>query len=38
LVVLLGLWPAPLLTTISGAVRDTSALVNPPGPDQIASL
>ncbi|MEO7111206.1 MAG: proton-conducting transporter membrane subunit [Polyangiaceae bacterium] len=36
LVVLLGLWPAPLLTTISGAVRDTSALVNPPGPDQIA--
>lgn len=36
LVVLLGLWPAPLLTTISGSVRDTSALVNPPGPDQIA--
>jgi NADH-quinone oxidoreductase subunit M len=36
LVVLLGLWPAPLFTTVSGAVRDTSALVNPPGPDQIA--
>jgi NADH-quinone oxidoreductase subunit M len=36
LVVLLGLWPAPLLTTISGSVRDTTALVNPPGPDQIA--
>jgi len=38
LVVLLGLWPAPILTTISGAVRDTNALVNPPGPDQIALL
>jgi NADH-quinone oxidoreductase subunit M len=36
LLVLLGLWPAPLLTTISGSARDTSALVNPPGPDQIA--
>ena len=37
LVVLLGLWPAPVLSTVSAAVRDTSALVNPPGPDQIAS-
>ena len=36
LIMLLGIWPAPLLTTISGSVRDTSALVNPPGPDQIA--
>ncbi len=37
LVVLLGLWPAPVLTTVSGAVRDTAALVNPPGPDQVAA-
>lgn len=36
LILMLGLWPAPVLTTASGAVRDTAALVNPPGPDQIA--
>ena len=34
----LGLWPAPLFATIAGGVRDTTSLVNPPGPDQIALL
>jgi NADH-quinone oxidoreductase subunit M len=34
----LGFWPVPLLTLISGGVRDMTALVNPPGPDQIATL
>jgi NADH-quinone oxidoreductase subunit M len=38
LVLVLGFWPVPLFTLISGGVRDLSALVNPPGPDQIASL
>jgi NADH-quinone oxidoreductase subunit M len=33
---LLGLWPVPLLSTVSGGVRDATSLVNPPGPDQIA--
>ncbi len=36
LVVLLGVWPAPLFGAMAGSVRDTTALVNPPGPDQIA--
>jgi NADH-quinone oxidoreductase subunit M len=35
---LLGFWPVPLFTLISGGVRDLTSLVNPPGPDQIASL
>jgi NADH-quinone oxidoreductase subunit M len=34
----LGFWPVPLLTLVSGSVRDLTALVNPPGPDQIAFL
>ncbi len=38
LVVLLGVWPSPLLSLIAGGVRDLTALVNPPGPDQIADL
>jgi NADH-quinone oxidoreductase subunit M len=38
LTILLGLWPVPLLSAMSGTVRDTTALVNPPGPDQIAML
>jgi NADH-quinone oxidoreductase subunit M len=33
---ILGVWPAPLLSLIAGGVRDVTALVNPPGPDQIA--
>ncbi len=36
LIVVLGVWPVPLLSAMSGTVRDTTALVNPPGPDQIA--
>jgi NADH-quinone oxidoreductase subunit M len=32
----LGFWPVPLLSLISGGVRDMTAMVNPPGPDQIA--
>jgi NADH-quinone oxidoreductase subunit M len=38
LTVVLGLWPVPLLSAMSGTVKDTTALVNPPGPDQIALL
>jgi NADH-quinone oxidoreductase subunit M len=38
LTIVLGLWPVPLLSAMSGTVRDTTALVNPPGPDQIAML
>ena len=35
LVVLLGLWPAPLLSTTTGTVRDLTNDVSPPGPEQI---
>ena len=35
LIVLLGLWPAPLLSTTSGTVRDLTNDVSPPGPEQI---
>ena len=35
---ILGFWPVPLFTLIAGGVRDITSLVNPPGPDQIASL
>jgi NADH-quinone oxidoreductase subunit M len=31
--ILLGLWPAPLLSPIAAAVRDASAAVDPSGPD-----
>jgi NADH-quinone oxidoreductase subunit M len=34
----LGLWPVPLLSAVSGGVRDVTSLVNPAGPDQIALL
>lgn len=34
----LGLWPVPLLSAVSGGVRDVTSLVNPAGPDQIAML
>src|SRR5262249_37191729 len=33
---ILGVWPVPLLSMITGGVRDVTSLVNPPGPDQIA--
>lgn len=36
LVVLLGLWPAPLLSTTTGTARDLTNAVSPPGPEQIA--
>ena len=38
LVVLLGLWPAPLFTSTTGTVRDLTNAVSPPGPEQIALL
>jgi NADH-quinone oxidoreductase subunit M len=36
LVVLLGVWPAPLLSASTGTVRDLTNAVSPPGPEQIA--
>jgi NADH-quinone oxidoreductase subunit M len=38
LIVLLGFWPVPLFALIAGGVRDATSLVDPAGPDQIASL
>jgi NADH-quinone oxidoreductase subunit M len=38
LVVVLGLWPAPLFACTTGTVRDLTNAVSPPGPDQIALL
>jgi NADH-quinone oxidoreductase subunit M len=38
LTVVLGIWPAPLLSLISGGVRDLDSVVNPPGPEQLAYL
>jgi NADH-quinone oxidoreductase subunit M len=34
----LGFWPVPLLSLIQGGVHDVTQLVNPPGPDEVASL
>jgi len=36
LVVLLGLWPAPIVSQATGTVRDLANAVSPPGPDQVA--
>jgi NADH-quinone oxidoreductase subunit M len=36
LVVLLGLWPAPIISASTGTVRDLANAVSPPGPDQVA--
>ncbi len=36
LVILLGLWPAPIVTATTGTVRDLANAVSPPGPDQVA--
>jgi NADH-quinone oxidoreductase subunit M len=33
----LGFYPVPLLSLIQGGVHDVTALVNPPGPDEIAT-
>ncbi|AKU94104.1 NADH-ubiquinone oxidoreductase chain M [Labilithrix luteola] len=38
LVVLLGLWPAPLLGVTTGTVRDIANAVSPPGAEQIATF
>jgi NADH-quinone oxidoreductase subunit M len=36
LILLLGVWPAPLVGEASGTVRDLTNSVSPPGPEQIA--
>jgi NADH-quinone oxidoreductase subunit M len=36
IVVVLGVWPAPLFASTTGTVRDLTNAVSPPGPDQIA--
>ena len=36
LVVVLGLWPAPIVAMTTGTVRDLANGVSPPGPDQVA--
>lgn len=36
MIVVLGLWPAPLLAVTAGTARDLANAVSPPGPDQIA--
>lgn len=36
LVVVLGVWPAPLLAVTTGTAKDLANAVSPPGPDQIA--
>lgn len=36
LVVILGLWPAPIISVTTGTVRDLANAVSPPGPDQVA--
>ena len=36
-VILLGLWPAPVVTVTTGTVRDIANAVSPPGPDQVAA-
>ena len=36
LVVVLGVWPAPLFASTAGTVRDLTNAVSPPGPEQIA--
>jgi NADH-quinone oxidoreductase subunit M len=36
LVIVLGLWPAPVIAATTGTVRDIANAVSPPGPDQVA--
>ncbi|MDF2693260.1 MAG: NADH-ubiquinone oxidoreductase chain [Labilithrix sp.] len=36
LVVVLGVWPAPIVAVTTGTVRDLANAVSPPGPDQVA--
>lgn len=35
---LIGIWPGPILSTISGAARDVSSVVNPKGPGHLSTL
>jgi NADH:ubiquinone oxidoreductase subunit 4 (subunit M) len=35
LLIALGVWPAPLLSTIAGGARDAGAAVDPDGPDAL---
>jgi NADH-quinone oxidoreductase subunit M len=37
LVLLLGIWPAPIVAITSGTVRDLANAVSPPGPNQVAA-
>jgi NADH-quinone oxidoreductase subunit M len=37
LVMLLGVWPAPIVSVTTGTVRDLANAVSPPGPDQVAT-
>lgn len=36
LVIVLGLWPGPVVSATAGTVRDLANAVSPPGPDQVA--
>jgi NADH-quinone oxidoreductase subunit M len=36
-VIVLGVWPAPVVSMTTGTVRDLANAVSPPGPDQVAS-
>lgn len=36
IVILLGVWPSPVIASTTGVVRDLSNAVSPPGPDKIA--
>jgi NADH-quinone oxidoreductase subunit M len=38
LLMVVGLWPAPILRAAAGTLRDISHAVSPPGPDQVASV
>jgi NADH-quinone oxidoreductase subunit M len=38
LVLLFGVWPAPVVSVTTGTVRDLANAVSPPGPDQVAGL
>lgn len=37
IVLLLGVWPAPIVSVTTGTARDLANAVSPPGPDQIAA-
>lgn len=37
-IVMLGVWPSPIVSLTTGTVRDLANGVSPPGPDQVAGL